>query len=109
MRPFKQFCKVIVDVKLLVGVCSGSTIVGVGDSQPPQFIYDEDKYIDVFVSGWHLASPHNLLKCANNLHFKLHEWSKGLITVSSVKSHGCVLRYSLFFDGSRISATCVLS
>jgi len=29
---------------------SGSTIVGVGDSQPPQFIYDEDKYSDVFVS-----------------------------------------------------------
>lgn len=37
--------------KALVGICSGSTIVGVGDSEPPQFIYDEDKYSDVFVSG----------------------------------------------------------
>ena len=30
---------------------SGSTIVGVGDSQPPQFIYDDDEYQDIFVSG----------------------------------------------------------
>lgn len=30
---------------------SGSTIVGVGDSEPPQFIYEEDEYQDIFVSG----------------------------------------------------------
>ena len=38
-----------------MGICSGSTIVGVGDSEPPQFIYDEDKYSDVFVSGYFSA------------------------------------------------------
>lgn len=31
--------------------CSGSTIVGFGAPDPPQFIYDEDDYKDVFVSG----------------------------------------------------------
>jgi hypothetical protein len=31
--------------------CSGSTIVGIGSPDPPQFIYDEDEYQDVFVSG----------------------------------------------------------
>ncbi|KAF3330715.1 4-diphosphocytidyl-2-C-methyl-D-erythritol kinase [Carex littledalei] len=30
---------------------SGSTIVGVGSPDPPAFIYDEDDYKDVFVSG----------------------------------------------------------
>ncbi|XP_031496170.1 4-diphosphocytidyl-2-C-methyl-D-erythritol kinase, chloroplastic [Nymphaea colorata] len=29
---------------------SGSTIVGVGDPDPPQFIYDDDEYQNVFVS-----------------------------------------------------------
>ncbi|KAJ6904771.1 hypothetical protein NC652_022718 [Populus alba x Populus x berolinensis] len=29
---------------------SGSTIVGIGSPDPPQFIYDEDEYRDVFVS-----------------------------------------------------------
>lgn len=29
---------------------SGSTIVGVGDSEPPQFINDEDEYRDIFIS-----------------------------------------------------------
>ncbi|XP_006853120.2 4-diphosphocytidyl-2-C-methyl-D-erythritol kinase, chloroplastic/chromoplastic isoform X2 [Amborella trichopoda] len=29
---------------------SGSTIVGIGDPEPPQFIYDEEDYQDVFVS-----------------------------------------------------------
>eukprot|EP01018_Ginkgo_biloba_P034954 Gb_35831 [translate_table: standard] len=29
---------------------SGSTIVGVGDAEPPQFIYDDDEYSDMFVS-----------------------------------------------------------
>lgn len=29
---------------------SGSTIVGVGDSEPPQFIHEDDEYQDVFVS-----------------------------------------------------------
>ncbi|KAJ7532757.1 hypothetical protein O6H91_13G018600 [Diphasiastrum complanatum] len=29
---------------------SGSTIVGVGDHEPPQFLYDEDQYKDVFIS-----------------------------------------------------------
>lgn len=52
MRQIDYSCKVALsDIKLLVGIYSGSTIVGVGDSQPPQFIYDEDKYSDVFVSG----------------------------------------------------------
>ena len=54
-----------------MGVCSGSTIVGVGDTQPPQFIYDEDKYADVFVSGWHLASPLNLLSRHDHSNSKL--------------------------------------
>lgn len=31
--------------------CSGSTIVGVGDPEPPQFIYDEERYQDVFTEG----------------------------------------------------------
>lgn len=30
---------------------SGSTIVGIGSPDPPQFIYDDDDYKDVFVSG----------------------------------------------------------
>lgn len=30
---------------------SGSTIVGVGSPDPPQFIYDEEDYKDVFLSG----------------------------------------------------------
>uniref|UniRef100_A0A224XGT1 4-(cytidine 5'-diphospho)-2-C-methyl-D-erythritol kinase n=1 Tax=Hypericum androsaemum TaxID=140968 RepID=A0A224XGT1_HYPAN len=29
---------------------SGSTIVGIGSPEPPQFIYDEDEYRDVFLS-----------------------------------------------------------
>ncbi|KAH7330837.1 hypothetical protein KP509_20G004600 [Ceratopteris richardii] len=29
---------------------SGSTIVGIGDSEPPSFIYDEDEYQDIFIS-----------------------------------------------------------
>uniref|UniRef100_A0A1D1XQG3 4-(cytidine 5'-diphospho)-2-C-methyl-D-erythritol kinase n=1 Tax=Anthurium amnicola TaxID=1678845 RepID=A0A1D1XQG3_9ARAE len=29
---------------------SGSTIVGVGSAEPPQFVYDDDDYKDVFVS-----------------------------------------------------------
>ncbi|KAL2652797.1 hypothetical protein R1flu_020925 [Riccia fluitans] len=29
---------------------SGSTIVGVGDSQPPEFLYDEEQYSSVFIS-----------------------------------------------------------
>lgn len=31
--------------------CSGSTIVGVGSPDPPQFVYEDDEYKDVFVSG----------------------------------------------------------
>lgn len=30
---------------------SGSTIVGIGSPDPPQFIYDDDDYKDVFISG----------------------------------------------------------
>ncbi|GAQ81020.1 4-diphosphocytidyl-2-C-methyl-D-erythritol kinase [Klebsormidium nitens] len=30
---------------------SGSTIVGVGDPEPPQFIYDEERYQDVFTEA----------------------------------------------------------
>jgi hypothetical protein len=40
----------------LGGGCSGSTIVGVGDSEPPQFIYDEEQYRDTFISGLHIIS-----------------------------------------------------
>ncbi len=40
----------------LGGGCSGSTIVGVGDSEPPQFIYDEEQYRDTFISGLHITS-----------------------------------------------------
>ncbi|BBM98793.1 4-diphosphocytidyl-2-C-methyl-D-erythritol kinase [Marchantia polymorpha subsp. ruderalis] len=29
---------------------SGSTIVGVGDSQPPEFLYEEEQYSNVFIS-----------------------------------------------------------
>jgi len=29
---------------------SGSTIVGVGDPEPPKFIYDDDEYSDIFIS-----------------------------------------------------------
>jgi len=31
--------------------CSGSTIVGIGSPDPPQFVYDDDEYKDVFLSG----------------------------------------------------------
>lgn len=31
--------------------CSGSTIVGIGSPDPPQFVYDDDDYHDVFLSG----------------------------------------------------------
>lgn len=31
--------------------CSGSTIVGIGSPDPPQFIYDDEEYKDVFLSG----------------------------------------------------------
>lgn len=31
--------------------CSGSTIVGIGSPDPPQFIYDDTDYEDVFLSG----------------------------------------------------------
>jgi hypothetical protein len=31
--------------------CSGSTIVGIGSPDPPAFVYDDDDYKDVFVSG----------------------------------------------------------
>jgi hypothetical protein len=31
--------------------CSGSTIVGVGDPEPPKFIYDDDEYSGIFISG----------------------------------------------------------
>jgi hypothetical protein len=30
---------------------SGSTIVGIGSPDPPAFVYDDDDYKDVFVSG----------------------------------------------------------
>ncbi|GMQ00976.1 hypothetical protein CsSME_00047802 [Camellia sinensis var. sinensis] len=30
---------------------SGSTIVGIGSPDPPQFVYDDDEYKDVFLSG----------------------------------------------------------
>ncbi|KAH9572699.1 hypothetical protein CY35_02G165600 [Sphagnum magellanicum] len=35
---------------------SGNTIVGVGDSEPPQFICDEEQYSDTFISGLHISS-----------------------------------------------------
>ena len=31
--------------------CSGSTIVGIGSPDPPAFVYDDEDYKDVFVSG----------------------------------------------------------
>lgn len=31
--------------------CSGSTIVGIGSPDPPAFVYDDEDYQDVFVSG----------------------------------------------------------
>ncbi|KAK4487247.1 hypothetical protein RD792_006146, partial [Penstemon davidsonii] len=39
---------------------SGSTIVGVGSPDPPQFIYDDDEYKDVFISG---KTPMSTLFC----------------------------------------------
>jgi len=30
---------------------SGSTIVGIGSPDPPQFIYDDEEYKKVFLSG----------------------------------------------------------
>lgn len=54
---------------MLIILCSGSTIVGVGDSQPPQFIYDEDKYSDVFVSGSNSTVAISRLK----YHFECHQ------------------------------------
>ena len=37
-------------------LCSGSTIVGVGSPDPPQFVYDDEEYQDVFLSGMLLVS-----------------------------------------------------
>ncbi|CAL5434083.1 unnamed protein product [Camellia sinensis] len=36
---------------------SGSTIVGIGSPDPPQFVYDDDEYKDIFLSGY---VPHKL-------------------------------------------------
>jgi 4-diphosphocytidyl-2-C-methyl-D-erythritol kinase len=30
---------------------SGSTIIGIGSPDPPQFIYDDEEYKNVFLSG----------------------------------------------------------
>ncbi|GAA0148468.1 amino acid kinase [Lithospermum erythrorhizon] len=35
---------------LLMSLASGSTIVGIGSPDPPQFIYDDEEYKDVFLS-----------------------------------------------------------
>lgn len=43
-----SYCKLISAVYIW---CSGSTIVGIGSPDPPQFIYDDNEYEDVFLSG----------------------------------------------------------
>jgi hypothetical protein len=64
-----------------VGICSGSTIVGVGDSEPPQFIYDEDKCSDVFVSGYFSAFCDvlvqiNVLRIPYSLKVYIFQWGQ---------------------------------
>lgn len=43
-------------VVLYFVLCSGSTIVGIGSPDPPQFLYDDEAYKDVFLSGIFYAS-----------------------------------------------------
>lgn len=49
--------------------CSGSTIVGIGSPDPPQFIYDDEEYKDVFLSGQShvVTSVAQPLDCVRNL------------------------------------------
>ncbi|XWS73671.1 hypothetical protein CRYUN_Cryun02cG0148600 [Craigia yunnanensis] len=50
---------------------SGSTIVGIGSPDPPQFVYDEDDYCDVFFSE------------ANFINREENEWYKELISTTA--------------------------
>lgn len=43
--------------------CSGSTIVGIGSPDPPAFVYDDDDYKDVFVSGMLPVAFHKIYVC----------------------------------------------
>ncbi|CAK9150498.1 unnamed protein product [Ilex paraguariensis] len=49
----------------------GSTIVGVGSPDPPQFVCDDSEYEDVFVSGncldWWVKGPKFLHICESSL------------------------------------------
>lgn len=50
---------------------SGSTIVGVGDSEPPFFLYEEPEYNEVFISSEKIKafSPYYLcVKSSSFLH-----------------------------------------
>ncbi|KAH1130496.1 hypothetical protein J1N35_001874 [Gossypium stocksii] len=49
---------------------SGSTIVGVGSPDPPQFVYDDDDYRDVFLSD------------ANFIYREENEWYKELVSTT---------------------------
>ncbi|OMO51161.1 4-diphosphocytidyl-2C-methyl-D-erythritol kinase [Corchorus capsularis] len=76
---------------------SGSTIVGIGSPDPPQFIYDDDEYQDVFLSGnCYLTSDfirenqlHELMEVsvlnaeANFISREENEWYKELISTSA--------------------------
>ncbi|KAK6235459.1 hypothetical protein SCA6_010796 [Theobroma cacao] len=50
---------------------SGSTIVGIGSPDPPQFVYDDDDYRDVFLSE------------ANFINREENEWYKELASVTA--------------------------
>ncbi|XP_017983997.1 PREDICTED: 4-diphosphocytidyl-2-C-methyl-D-erythritol kinase, chloroplastic/chromoplastic isoform X1 [Theobroma cacao] len=50
---------------------SGSTIVGIGSPDPPQFVYDDDDYRDVFLSE------------ANFINREENEWYKELTSVTA--------------------------
>lgn len=49
---------------------SGSTIVGVGSPDPPQFVYDDDDYREVFLSD------------ANFIYREENEWYKELVSTT---------------------------
>lgn len=48
--PFSCFIKLF-DLSSRFIFFSGSTIVGIGSPDPPQFVNDDDEYQDVFLSG----------------------------------------------------------
>ena len=72
--------------------CSGSTIVGIGSPDPPAFVYDEEDYKNVFVSGmlivllhivFNKVQPRRILTLLWHFH-KLTHWKSGTIILKGL-------------------------